>query len=190
MSPQDLKTIGFLDKMVASGVRVFKIEGRARGGDYVRTACECYDEALKAIADGTYTEASRTAWDDRLATVFNRGFWSGYYLGEETAKLVSSYGSCATEKKVFVGRCINFFAKKSIGQFELLAGSIRPGDKLLVTGPTTGAVYVTPALIMDDAGEVKEAGKGVSVTFAVPETVRANDKLYRIDATPHRAKEQ
>ena len=189
MSPQDLKTIGFLDKMVASGVRVFKIEGRARGGDYVRTACECYDEALKAIADGTYTEASRTAWDDRLATVFNRGFWSGYYLGEETAKLVSSYGSCATEKKVFVGRCINFFAKKSIGQFELLAGSIRPGEKLLVTGPTTGAVYVTPALIMDDAGEVKEAGKGVSVTFAVPETVRANDKLYRIDATPHRAKE-
>lgn len=190
MSPQDLKTIGFLDKMVASGVRVFKIEGRARGGDYVRTACECYDEALKAIADGTYTEASRTTWDDRLATVFNRGFWSGYYLGEETAKLVSSYGSCATEKKVFVGRCINFFAKKSIGQFELLAGSIRPGDKLLVTGPTTGAVYVTPALIMDDAGEVKEAGKGESVTFAVPETVRANDKLYRIDATPHRAKEQ
>lgn len=180
LSPKDLKTIAFLDKMTAAGVTVFKIEGRARGADYVRTVTACYDEALKAIADGTY-DAKRRAWDDRLATVFNRGFWAGHYLGAETADIVNSYGSCATEKKVFVGRLVNYFAKAKVAQAEILAGAVKPGEKLLVTGPTTGAVYAEPECLMDDAGTVTEASRGMRVTFKVPETVRAGDKLYRLD---------
>ncbi len=182
MSPQDLKTIGFIDKMVAAGVTVFKIEGRARGADYVRTVTACYDEALRAVADGAYSDASRTAWDARLATVFNRGFWAGHYLGAETAEIVNSYGSTATEKKVFVGRCVNYFAKVKVAQAELLAGEIAAGAKLLFTGPTTGAVYATPeAMLNDDGAPVEKAGKGALVTFKVPEAVRAGDKLYRVD---------
>ncbi len=182
MSPQDLKTIGFIDKMVAAGVTVFKIEGRARGADYVRTVTACYDEALRAVADGVYSDASRTAWDARLATVFNRGFWAGHYLGTETAEIVNSYGSTATEKKVFVGRCVNYFAKVKVAQAELLAGEITAGAKLLFTGPTTGAVYATPeAMLNDDGAPVEKAGKGALVTFKVPEAVRAGDKLYRVD---------
>lgn len=183
LSPQDLKTIGFIDKMVAAGVTVFKIEGRARGADYVRTVTACYDEALAAVAEGTYTDASRTAWDARLATVFNRGFWAGHYLGAETAEMVSSYGSTATEKKVFAGRCVNYFAKVQVAQVEILAGEIAAGGKLLVTGPTTGAVYATPAEILNDDGErIEKAGRGILVTFKVPEPVRAGDKVYRIEA--------
>lgn len=182
MSPQDLKTIGFIDKMVAAGVTVFKIEGRARGADYVRTVTACYDEALRAVADGAYSDASRTAWDARLATVFNRGFWAGHYLGAETAEIVNSYGATATEKKVFVGRCVNYFAKVKVAQAELLAGEIKPRAKLLFTGPTTGAVYATPeAMLNDDGAPVEKAGKGALVTFKVPEAVRAGDKLYRVD---------
>ena len=180
LSPKDLKTIDFLDKMTAAGVTVFKIEGRARGADYVRTVTTCYDEALKAIADGTY-DAKRRAWDDRLATVFNRGFWAGHYLGAETAEIVHSYGSCATEKKVFVGRLVNYFAKAHVAQTEILAGTVKPGEKLLVTGPTTGAVYAEPECLMDDVGTVTEASRGMRVTFKVPETVRAGDKLYRLE---------
>ena len=183
LSPQDLKTIGFIDKMVAAGVTVFKIEGRARGADYVRTVTTCYDEALTAVAEGTYGDASRTAWDARLATVFNRGFWAGHYLGAETAEIVSSYGSTATEKKVFAGRCVNYFAKVQVAQVEILAGEIAAGGKLLVTGPTTGAVYATPAEILNDDGErIEKAGRGMLVTFKVPEPVRVGDKVYRIEA--------
>ena len=183
LSPQDLKTIGFIDKMVAAGVTVFKIEGRARGADYVRTVTTCYDEALTAVAEGTYGDASRTAWDARLATVFNRGFWAGHYLGAETAEMVSSYGSTATEKKVFAGRCVNYFAKVQVAQVEILAGEIAAGGKLLVTGPTTGAVYATPAEILNDDGErIEKAGRGILVTFKVPEPVRVGDKVYRIEA--------
>ena len=144
LSPKDLKTIDFLDKMTAAGVTVFKIEGRARGADYVRTVTTCYDEALKSIADGTY-------------------------------------GSCATEKKVLVGRLVNYFAKAHVAQAEILAGTVKPGEKLLVTGPTTGAVYAEPECLMDDAGTVTEASRGMRVTFKVPEIVRAGDKLYRLE---------
>ncbi len=188
LSPQDLKTIGFIDKMVAAGVTVFKIEGRARGADYVRTVTACYNEALTAVAEGTYTDASRTAWDERLATVFNRGFWAGHYLGAETAEIVSSYGSTATEKKVFSGRCVNYFAKVQVAQVEILAGEIAAGEKLLFTGSTTGAVYATPAEMLNDDGKrIEKAGRGALVTFKVPESVRAGDKLYRIEAASRSA---
>ena len=182
LSPRDLKTIGFLDRMVQAGVTVFKIEGRARGADYVKTVTACYDEALRAVADGTYGEADRTRWDAPLAAVFNRGFWAGHYLGAETADIVTSYGSAATERKVFVGRCVNYFAKARVAQVELLAGELAPGEKVLFTGPTTGAVYAAPGVLMDEAGRVSKAVRGMKITMAVAETVRAGDKVYRMDS--------
>ena len=181
LSPRDLKTIDFLDKMVEAGVTVFKIEGRARGADYVRVVTECYDEALTAIADGSYDDKGRTNWDERLAAVFNRGFWAGHYLGAQTAEIVNSYGSCATERKVFVGRCVNYFAHVGVAQAQILAGEIAPGDKLLITGSTTGAVYAVPEKILDETGNAAHATKGMTVTFGVPQTVRAGDKVYRIE---------
>ncbi|HBC69522.1 MAG TPA: collagenase-like protease [Sutterella sp.] len=182
MSPKDLKTIGFLDRMVESGVRVFKIEGRARGPEYVRTVVECYDEALGVIAAGEWSQECRTRWDERLATVFNRGFWDGYYLGAEVAELCGAYGSKATERKVYVGECANYFAKAGVGQFALKAGGLALGDKLLVTGPTTGAVYCTAErIVTDDGRDAQSAVKGDLITLPVPVKVRERDKLYRVE---------
>lgn len=178
MSPKDLKTIGFLDLMVKAGVRVFKIEGRARGPEYVRTVVECYDEALRMIAAGTYGDSVRAKWDERLLTVFNRGFWDGYYLGSPVAEIMKQYGSKATERKVFLGKCINFWAKPSVGDFRLLAGSFRRGEKLLVTGPTTGAVWVDSSDFEIDGARPDEAPQGSEFQVKVPEKVRPNDQLY------------
>ena len=178
MSPKDLKTIGFLDRMVKAGVRVFKIEGRARGPEYVRTVTRCYDEALKVIAEGRWSEAVSRSWDADLATVFNRGFWDGYYLGQPVGELTSHYGSQATERKCFAGLCLKYFAKQGVGEFLVQAQDFRLGDKLLITGPTTGAVYVTPELILNDEKPVNEIKKGMDITFKVPEKVREHDKLY------------
>ena len=187
MSPKDLKTIGFLDRMVESGVEVFKIEGRARGPEYVRTVVECYDEALKVIAAGAWSDECRTRWDERLSTVFNRGFWDGYYLGAEVAELCAAYGSKATERKVYIGECANYFAKAGVGQFALKAGAFKLGDKLLVTGPTTGAVYFTAdRIVSDDGRDVQSAEKGNRITLPVPEKVREHDKLYRVEPASSR----
>lgn len=180
MSPKDLKTIGFMDRMIDAGVRVFKIEGRARGPEYVRTVIECYNEAINTVLEGRWDEACRTRWDDKLSTVFNRGFWDGYYMGKTMAELTDDYGSKATEKKVFVGKCLKYYAKAEVGQFLLQAGGFEVGDKLLVTGPTTGAVYVTPEAVMADGKNVESPEKGMDITFKVPEKIRENDKLYRI----------
>ena len=178
MSPKDLKTIGFLDKMVKAGVRVFKVEGRARGPEYVRTVVECYDEALKAIAEGRWNEALSKSWDERLATVFNRGFWDGFYLGQPIGELTENYGSLATEKKIYTGKCLKYYSKLGVAEFLVQAQNFKSGEKLLITGPTTGAVYVTPEQILLDNVCVTEIEKGMDITFKVPEKVRENDKLY------------
>lgn len=180
MSPKDLKTVRFIDRMMKSGVRVFKIEGRARGPEYVKTVVECYREAIQSVLDGTFTEARKDAWDERLATVFNRGFWDGYYLGQRLGEWNDHYGSCATERKVYVGKGLKYFSKLGVAEFSCEACEFSVGDKMLVTGPTTGALYVTVEEIHDDTRAVTTAQKGTRVSFKVPEKVRPSDKLFKI----------
>lgn len=183
MSPKDLKTIRFMDRMMKAGVRVFKIEGRARGPEYVSTVVTCYKEALDACLDGSFTEEKMEQWDKRLATVFNRGFWDGYYLGRKLGEWSNIYGSQATEKKVYIGRGIKYFSKLGVGEFYIEAGELHVGDKLLVTGPTTGAMYLTLEEARVDLGAVDVVPKGVYVSFKVPGKVRPADKLYKIVST-------
>lgn len=182
MSPKDLKTIGFLDRMVKAGVRVFKIEGRARGPEYVRAVVECYDEALKAIAENRWNEQVSQSWDAKLASVFNRGFWDGFYLGALVGELTQHYGSQATEKKIYVGKCLKYFAKAQVAEFLVQAQDFSLGEKLLITGPTTGAIYVTPEEILEDGTKLTEIKKGMDITFKIAEKVRENDKLYVVRA--------
>lgn len=184
MSPKDLKTVRFIDRMMAAGVRVFKIEGRARGPEYVKTVVECYREAIAAVLDGTFTEERKDGWDERLATVFNRGFWDGYYQGQTLGEWNRHYGSCATERKVYVGKGVKYFSKLGVAEFTVEATEFAPGDKLLITGPTTGALYVTPDVIHGDHGPVDIARKGTRISIAVPEKVRPSDKLFRIEKAP------
>ena len=182
MSPKDLKTIRFLDRMVEAGVTVFKIEGRARGPEYVYTVVQCYKEALEAVQSGKpITEDMKDNWDKRLATVFNRGFWDGYYLGQTLGEWNSEYGSSATEKKVYVGRGVKYFSKIGVAEFLLEANSLDQGDQLLITGPTTGAIYVTANEMRYDYEPITHADKGRYVSIAVPEKVRPSDKLFKIE---------
>lgn len=180
MSPKDLKTVRFIDRMMKSGVRVFKIEGRARGPEYVKTVVECYKEAIQSVLDGTFTEGKKDDWDERLATVFNRGFWDGYYQGQRLGEWNSHYGSCATERKVYVGKGMKYFSKLGVAEFSCEACEFSVGDKMLITGPTTGALYVTVEEIHDDTHAVTTAQKGTRVSFKVPEKVRPSDKLFKI----------
>ena len=180
MSPTDLKTVRFIDRMMKSGVRVFKIEGRARGPEYVKTVVECYKEAIQSVLDGTFTEEKKDDWDERLATVFNRGFWDGYYQGQRLGEWNSHYGSCATERKVYVGKGMKYFSKLGVAEFSCEACEFSVGDKMLITGPTTGALYVTVEEIHDDTHAVTTAQKGTRVSFKVPEKVRPSDKLFKI----------
>lgn len=180
MSPKDLKTIRFLDRMVKAGVRVFKIEGRARGPEYVLTVTQCYKEALQAIADGTFTEERKDEWDRRLATVFNRGFWDGYYLGQRLGEWNDKYGSLATERKEYAGRGVKYYSNIGVGEFIIDSGEISVGDRLLVTGPTTGAVYFNASEIRFDLKPVGKAVKGQVISMPVDAKIRKNDKLFRI----------
>lgn len=180
MSPKDLNTIGFIDKMMEAGVRVFKIEGRARPAEYVLQVASCYREAINAVLDGTYSKEKVNEWNKRLSTVFNRGFWDGYYLGQRMGEWNNRYGSMATEKKAYVGKGVKYFSKLGVAEFKLEAGEIRKGDKLLVTGPTTGALYFTAEEIRYDLDPVEVGEKGRNVSLPVPEKVRPSDKLYRI----------
>lgn len=180
MSPKDLKTVRFIDRMMKSGVRVFKIEGRARGPEYVKTVVECYKEAIQSVLEGTFTEEKKDDWDERLATVFNRGFWDGYYQGQRLGEWNSHYGSCATERKVYVGKGMKYFSKLGVAEFSCEACEFSVGDKMLITGPTTGALYVTVEEIHDDTHAVTTAQKGTRVSFKVPEKVRPSDKLFKI----------
>ena len=180
MSPKDLKTIGFIDRMMAAGVRVFKIEGRARSAEYVYTVVRCYKEAIEAVQQGTFSEEKVADWNTRLATVFNRGFWDGYYLGQRLGEWSKVYGSSATEKKQYVGKGMKYFSRLGVGEFYIEAGEFGVGDKLLIVGPTTGALYVEATDIHGDNGLVERARKGMRVAIPVPEKVRPSDKLYLI----------
>ena len=180
MSPKDLKTVRFIDKMMKSGVRVFKIEGRARGPEYVYTVVPCYKEAIQAVLDGTFTEARKNEWDERLARVFNRGFWDGYYQGQTMGEWNKEYGSCATERKVYVGRGTKYYSRLGVAEFTVEATTFKVGDRLLITGPTTGVMYVTADEIHDDDGAVSEAQQGTRVSIAVPAKVRTSDKLFKL----------
>ncbi len=181
MSPKDLKTIRFIDKMMESGVRVFKIEGRARGPEYVYTVVRCYKEAIAAVLDGTFTKEKKDAWDEQLAKVFNRGFWDGYYQGQTLGEWNEEYGSSATERKVYVGKGMKYFSKLGVAEFAVEACEFEPGDNLLITGPTTGVIYVTPTEIHGDHGPVEKARQGTRVSIAVPEKVRPSDKLFKLE---------
>ena len=181
MSPKDLKTVRFIDRMMKSGVRVFKIEGRARGPEYVYTVVTCYKEAIRSVIDGTFTEEKKDAWDERLATVFNRGFWDGYYLGQKLGEWNKNYGSCATERKVYVGKGVKYFSKLGVAEFAVEAANFSKGDKLLITGPTTGVVYMTADEIRYDLNPVDEACKGQRVSMPVPAKVRPSDKLFKLE---------
>ncbi|MBR5929998.1 MAG: U32 family peptidase [Prevotella sp.] len=180
MSPKDLKTVRFIDRMMKAGVRVFKIEGRARGPEYVYTVVKCYKEAIQSVLDGTFTEEKKDQWDERLARVFNRGFWDGYYQGQQMGEWNKEYGSCATERKVYVGRGQKYFSKLGVAEFSVEATTFQVGDKLLITGPTTGVMYITANEIHDDHGAVQVAQQGTRVSVAVPDKVRPSDKLFKL----------
>lgn len=180
MSPKDLKTVRFIDKMMEAGVRVFKIEGRARGAEYVYTVIKCYKEAIASVLDDTFSEEKKDAWDERLATVFNRGFWDGYYQGQRLGEWNKNYGSCATEKKVYVGKGVKYFSKLGVAEFAIEASEISVGDKLLVTGPTTGVMYLDATEIRYDLNSVETAHKGERISLPVPDKVRPSDKLFKL----------
>ena len=180
MSPKDLKTVRFIDRLMESGVRVFKIEGRARGPEYVYTVVSCYKEAIQAVLDDTFTEERKDQWDQRLATVFNRGFWDGYYQGQLMGEWNKNYGSNATERKVYVGKGTKYYSKLGVAEFTVEATTFQVGDRLLITGPTTGAMYVTATEIHDDNGPVQVAQQGTRVSIAVTDKVRPSDKLFKL----------
>ena len=220
MSPKDLKTIRFIDRLMQAGVRVFKIEGRARGPEYVYTVVKCYKEAIEAVVgdaekrptplplpvrEGSdyspqseghttplphregqgggslFTEARKDEWDERLARVFNRGFWDGYYQGQRLGEWNKTYGSCATERKVYIGRGVKYFSKIGVAEFTVDANTFKVGDKLLVTGPTTGVMYLTATEIHDDDGRpVSEAPQGSRVAIPVSGKIRPSDKLFKL----------
>ena len=181
MSPKDLKTIRFMDRMMKAGVRVFKIEGRARGPEYVHTVVSCYKEAVSSVINGTFTEERKDGWDQRLATVFNRGFWDGYYQGQTLGEWNRHYGSNATERKVLVGKVIKYFSKLGVAEVAVEASEFGLGDKLLITGNATGALWLTADEIRYDLKPVERALQRQRVSIPVPEKVRPNDKLFRIE---------
>ena len=178
MSPKDLKTIDFIDKMIAAGVRVFKIEGRARGADYVDTVVRCYKEAIKAVGDGSFTDERKAAWNERLSRVFNRGFWDGYYQGQLLGEWTKKPGSSATEKKTYCGKGIRYYSKLGVAEFKIEACELHRGDRILITGPTTGAVYATASEIRFDLRPVETAKKGWHISIPIPVKVRPSDKLF------------
>lgn len=184
MSPKDLCTIGFLDKIVRAGVSVLKIEGRGRSADYVQTVTRCYREAVDAIADGTYTPERVAAWTERLRTVFNRGFWDGYYLGRTLGEWSERYGSQATENKVYLGRITNYYPRPRVAEARLeTAERLRVGDRIMVTGATTGVYSGTADELRLEYDPVPEVGQGNLFSFPTTEPLHRGDKLYRIDTT-------
>ena len=180
MSPKDLKTIHFMNKMMDAGVRVFKIEGRARGPEYVKTVVSCYREAIEAYLSGSFSQEKIENWDTRLAKVFNRGFWDGYYLGQRLGEWSAAYGSKATHKKVYIGKCTNYFQKIGVAEFLIEAQGLDVNDEILVTGETTGAYEDVVNEVRVDLNPVNHVDKGVYCSIKTKEIVRRNDKLYKI----------
>lgn len=179
MSPKDLKTIHFINKMMDSGVRVFKIEGRARSAEYVYKTVRCYKEAIQAVCDGTYSEEKIQQWDEQLSTVFNRGFWDGYYLGQRLGEWSSKYGSSATERKIYVGKGVKYFSRIGVAEFVSEAAELNVGDKILVTGPTTGAIFLTVDNLEVDCKSAPTARQGEHFSIKM-EKIRPSDKLYKL----------
>ena len=180
MSPKDLKTIHFLNKMKDAGVEVYKIEGRARGPEYVKTVVSCYREAFEAIEDGSYGAEKIAEWDKRLSTVFNRGFWNGYYLGQRLGEWSDTYGSKATEKKIYAAKTMGWYSRIGIGDFLCEAEELHKGDKILIIGPTTGVIETTLDEIQVDYKVVETVHKGDRFTIPVKDKIRLSDKLFVI----------
>lgn len=182
MSPKDLKTIHFLNKLLDAGVSVLKVEGRARAPEYVKTVVECYHEAVDAYFDGDFTDERIADWDRRLKTVFNRGFWNGYYLGQRLGEWSKNYGSLATERKIYIGKGMNYFPNIGVAEFKMEAGTLKVGDKILVTGPSSGVIETVIDEIRVDLNPVDETKKGELFSIKLPEKIRRSDKLYKIVA--------
>jgi putative protease len=175
MSPKDLCTIGFLDKMIDAGVRVLKIEGRARSAEYVKEVSSCYSEAVSSIEDGTFTRDKTFMWRERLSTVFNRGFWDGYYLGQTMGEWNSNYGSSATKRKIYIGKVTNYFKKLNVAEIKLENGNLNRGDTVLITGPTTGVVEYEIAEVRVDLKVAESALKGELCSIWAPDILRRSD---------------
>ncbi|MBN2520574.1 MAG: U32 family peptidase, partial [Bacteroidales bacterium] len=180
MSPKDLCTIDFLDKILEAGIKVLKIEGRARSPEYVKTVTSCYREAIDSIIDGTYTKNKIEDWKKRLSTVFNRGFWDGYYLGKTMGEWSEVYGSKATKKKIYIGKGTNYFTKLRVAEFLIETGELLVGDEILITGPTTGVIETTVKEIRVDLKNVEKTVKGDRCSIPINEIVRRSDKLYKL----------
>jgi len=180
MSPKDLKTIHFMNKMMDAGVRVFKIEGRARGPEYVKTVVTCYREAIEAQLDGSFDSVKIEEWDTRLSTVFNRGFWDGYYLGQRLGEWTHQYGSSATKRKILIGKGIKYYSKLGVAEFLLESNSLEVGDEILITGPTTGALETVVKEIRVEMETVEKAMKGQHISIPISEKIRPSDKLYKV----------
>ncbi len=180
MSPKDLCTIGFLDKIIHAGVKVLKIEGRGRGPDYVKTATQCYKEAVQAIADGTYNQEKVTEWTKRLAKVFNRGFWDGYYLGRTMGEWSERYGSQATRRKQYVGKITNYFSRLGVAEVTMETRELGKGSEVMITGPTTGVVELVAEDIRLDDKPVEQVKKGDVFSISSPALVRRGDKVFRM----------
>lgn len=179
MSPKDLCTVDFLDRFLDAGVRVLKIEGRARSADYVKRVVECYDEALRAIEEGTYTPERAEQWKERLRTVFNRGFWGGYYMGARAGEWSRTYGSSATVRKVYVGKVTNYFARIGVIELQVEAAPLSVGEPVFLTGETTGVVEFVVEEIRVALKPVQEAPQGVLCSIKVPTLIRRGDKLFK-----------
>lgn len=178
MSPKDLKTIHFLNKMIDAGVRVFKIEGRARGPEYVKLAVRAYSEAIDAICRGEFTEERIARWDEELGKIFNRGFWNGYYLGQRLGEWSAKYGSSATKVKKYVAKGVRYFPKLGVGEFVMEAGELHPGDEVVITGTDTGAIIMTIEELRLEYDPVSVVKKGDSFSIKVPRKIRPSDRLY------------
>jgi putative protease len=180
MSPKDLKTIHFLNKILDSGVSVLKIEGRARSPEYVKTVVECYHEAVDAYFGETFNEEKIAVWDEKLAAVFNRGFWDGYYLGQRLGEWSSNYGSLATKRKIYTGKVTNYFSNLGVAEIKLETSGLKPGNEIIISGPSTGIVQIKVEEIRVGLVAVEEAKKGELCSIAVPTKLRRSDKLYKL----------
>lgn len=179
LSPKDLKTIHFINRMMDAGVRVFKIEGRARSAEYVRTVAECYREAIESVLDGSYDDEKIADWDTRLQKVFNRGFWNGYYLGQRLGEWSHTYGSEATRVKVYIGKGVKYYSNLGVAEFVMESGSLHVGDEIVITGPTTGAIITTVDEIRVELQAVEETVKGEHFSIKIGQKIRPSDKLYK-----------
>ena len=179
MSPKDLCTIGFIDKIINSGATVLKIEGRARSPEYVKVVTSCYNEAVKSVFDGTYNKEKIDSWTERLSSVFNRGFWDGYYLGRKLGEWNTRYGSSAAMKKIYIGKVTNYFTRLKVAEIKVESGDLKKGDIILIIGPTTGVIEHTVSEIRVDLKKTEKAVKGVLCSVRIPDYLRRSDKIYK-----------